>query len=72
MNTQKLKSIIVLNGETQRSLAEYLGITENTLSAKINGYKGADFSQTEIFKIKEKYNLDSKQLDEIFFDIKVS
>ena len=66
MNKQKFKSILALNGETQKSLAEYLKISETTLSLKISGR--ADFSRVEIKEIKEKFNLTANDLDEIFFN----
>lgn len=72
MNKQKLRAVLALQGDTQRSLAEYLGISENRLSNKINGTGGADFNQTEIMLIKEKFGLSSEQLDEIFFNVEVS
>ena len=65
MNKQKFKSILALNGETQKSLAEYLKMSETTLSLKISGR--TEFSRVEIKNIKEKFNLTANDLDEIFF-----
>jgi hypothetical protein len=42
------------------------------LSAKINGWNGAEFTQSEIQKIKDKYNLTVEEMNEIFFTAKVS
>ena len=36
IDTAKIKSLIVLNGYTQRTLSEKLNISVNTLNAKIN------------------------------------
>ena len=72
MNKNKLKSILALHGDTQAVLAEYLGLSENRLSAKINGYRGADFTRIELANMKKKYNLDSNEIDSIFFDVEVS
>lgn len=67
MNAPKLRSIMVLHGDTNKDLAEYLGISEQSVSNKINE-NGTEFKQGEIAKIKEKYNLSAEQVEEIFFD----
>ena len=66
MRKEVLRSIMVLNGDTNKDLAGYLGITEQSLSNKINE-NGTEFKQGEIARIKEKYNLTSEQVDSIFF-----
>ena len=66
MNSNILKSKIKLNRDTQESLAEYLGITNPTLSLKINGK--SDFLRTEIQLIKQRYNLTPDEIDTIFFN----
>lgn len=66
MNKNLLRSIMVRNGDTNATLAEYLGITEQSVSNKINE-SGTEFKQGEIFKIKARYNLDSDMVDQIFF-----
>jgi hypothetical protein len=68
MNKNQLKSIMVLHGDTGGSLAEYLGISESRFSAKINETSGAAFTQKEICKIKQKYNLSADDVDSIFFN----
>lgn len=65
MNSNILKSKIKLNGDTQEELAEYLGITNSTLSFKINGKN--DFLRAEIQLIKQRYNLTPQEIDQIFF-----
>lgn len=65
MNKNLLKSKMALHGDTSGVLAEYLGITQNTFSLKLNGV--AVFTQPEIQKIKDKYNLTSEEIDQIFF-----
>jgi hypothetical protein len=57
---------MALNGDTNATLAEYLGITEQSVSNKINE-KGTEFKQGEITKIKARYNLDCDMVDRIFF-----
>lgn len=72
MDVNKLKSKMALNGDTGGDLAKYLQISRTTLSAKMNETNGAEFTQNEIYKIKEKYSLTSNEVDEIFFESKVS
>ena len=57
---------------TQEQLAEYLGISRSTFSAKLNETNGAEFTQGEIAMIKFKYDLSPDEIDAIFFAQKVS
>lgn len=66
MNSKLFRSVMVLNGDTNAKLAEFLGITEASVSNKINE-NGTEFKQGEIAKIKVRYNLDSDMVDRIFF-----
>ena len=66
MNKAKLKSIMTLHGDTNRDIAELLGITEQSVSCKINE-NGTEFKQGEITKIKDRYGLSPIEVDEIFF-----
>ena len=66
MNAKLLRSVMVLHGDTNAALAEFLGITEQSVSNKINE-NGTEFKQGEIAKIKARYNLDSDMVDRIFF-----
>ena len=72
MDTKKLKSIMVLHGDTGGDLANCLGISPQRFSAKINETNGAEFTQSEISKMKKKYKLKANEIDEIFFELKVS
>lgn len=67
MNGAMLKSIMVLNGDTIRDLADYLGRTPQSVSDKINE-RGTEFKQGEIAAIKERYNLSADQVEAIFFN----
>lgn len=71
MDKRLLRSIMTRYGDTNASLAEYLGITEQSVSNKINE-NGTEFKQGEIFKIKVKYGLDSEMVNRIFFAEEVS
>lgn len=66
MNSALLRSIMVLHGDTNKDLANYLEITEVSVSNKINE-NGTEFKQGEIAKIKEKYGLTMEQVESIFF-----
>lgn len=66
MKKEQLRSIMVLHGDTNKDLADYLGISEQSVSNKINE-NGTEFKQGEIARIKAKYNLSSEQIDQIFF-----
>ena len=66
MNKELLRSIMVLHGDTNKTLADYLGITEQSLCNKINE-NGTEFKQGEIKRIKVRYNLSADQVDLIFF-----
>lgn len=72
MNKNKLKGKMAEFGDTMKTLAEYLGIHRASLSAKVNSYRGAEFNQTEIKMIAEKYKLNEYEICEIFFEEKAS
>ncbi len=64
----KLRAVLDRYGHTQNNLAELLGITYQSVSIKLNGHK--DFTQTEIYKIAQFYELTADELIDIFFDPK--
>ena len=66
MNKELLRSIMVLYGDTNKTLADYLGITEQSLCNKINE-NGTEFKQSEIRLIRKRYSLTADQVDLIFF-----
>lgn len=72
MNKKKLESLMKLFDDTGQTLAEYLGIARPTFSNKLNETRGSEFTQGEIRMLKERYNLTAQDVDEIFFDSKVS
>lgn len=71
MNKAALKSVMVLHGDTNKDLAEYLGISEQSVSNKSNE-NGTEFKQGEIALIKKRYNLSAEQVEDIFFKLEVS
>ena len=66
MKKELLRSIMVLHGDTNKDLADYLGISEQSVCNKINE-NGTEFKQGEIKRIRIRYNLSSDQVDDIFF-----
>lgn len=72
MNKLKLEIVMKVYGDTGTSLAKHLGIARSTFSAKINERNGAEFTKSEMGKIKKKYSLTAEEMDKIFFEQKVS
>ena len=66
MRKEELRSIMVLHGDTNKDLADVLGISEQSVSNKINE-NGTEFKQGEIAKIKDRYKLSPEQVESIFF-----
>lgn len=63
VNTLKLKAAIVEAGYTQTALAQKLHISENSLSAKINGRAKFDIEEaTEICEVLNIHNNEQKAL----------
>lgn len=58
---------MVLNNDTNKSLAEFLNLSEQTVCNKINE-NGTEFRQGEIAMIKDRYNLTADQIADIFFN----
>lgn len=66
MNVSKLRGKIVECGKTQKEVAEYLKISENALSSKMNGR--TTFLVTEANMISEFLGLTNQEKIEIFLD----
>ena len=71
MNKSLLRSVMVLHSDTDRDLADYLGISAQSFSNKINENK-SEFKQGEISLIKKRYHLSADEIDAIFFGKAVS
>lgn len=67
MNKALLRSVMVLHGDTNKTLALYLGISEKSVNDKINENK-TEFKQSEIAAIKKRYSLADEQVSNIFFN----
>jgi len=66
MNKPLLRSIMVLFGDTNKTLADYLGISEKSVNDKINE-RGTEFKKREIAAMKKRYSLSDEQVIQIFF-----
>lgn len=66
MNKNKLKAVMYEHGDNGGTLSKFLGIARSTLSNKMNEM-GAEFTQSEIRKICDRYNLTPEQTSSIFF-----
>ena len=60
------------HGDRNEDLAKYIGISPQRFSAKLNETDGAEFTQGEIRKISEKYDLTAQEIKEIFFEDNVA
>lgn len=72
MNKALLKSIMTLHGDTVNDLAQTLCLTPQSVYYKMNetrtaSGRKAEFSQGEIRRIRERYNLNAEQTEAIFF-----
>jgi len=67
MNKNKLVGVMHGNGDTQEILAGAIGISLQRFNAKINSTGGAEFTQGEIRRIKDRYDLTPDEVDDIFF-----
>lgn len=65
MNKALLRSIMVLFGDTNKTLANYLGISEKSVSDKINE-NGTEFKLQEMRAIRKRYSLSDEQFSNIF------
>lgn len=71
MNSQLLKGIIRIHDGSQSVLADAMGISLSRLNAKINE-TDAEFTQSEIVFIRDRYHLSTSQVTDIFFSPEVS
>ena len=72
MDKNLLRAYMAEHGDTQAQLAEAMGISLSRLNAKINGTRGAEFSQSEIQFIANRYQMKAKEVSAVFFAGKVS
>lgn len=73
MNSRLFKSYMVKQADTLESLSNYLGMAISTLSLKINEKENsrgnkAEFTQSEILRVKDRWKLSNEEFMEIFFE----
>ena len=66
MKRHLLKQKMDDNNDTMKMLAQVLDIAPNTLYKKMQGTV-QEFTQTEICKITERYDLTAEEIKDIFF-----
>lgn len=72
MDSNKLKGLIIANGLKIQDVAKILNINKSTFSNKMYERNNQQFTQKEMMKIKERFNLSSEEFIDIFFSKKVS
>ena len=68
-NHNKLRGRLVEYGYTQQDFAQLLGISQSTVSMKLNNV--TDFTSGEIFHIAEVLNIPREEIGDYFFTPKV-
>ena len=64
MNDRKLRSIMVLNGDKVDDLANFLNISRQSLTNKMNGK--TEFTRAEMVMIKRRYKLNNDEFVKTF------
>ena len=70
MNIKKLRAKMVENGYTLKTLSKAMGLSISTIQRKVSGT--CEFSRDEIEKLSKVLKLNSEQIIDIFFTLKVS
>lgn len=70
VNINKLRGKIAENGQTQKSCAKHIGLSEQSFTAKIRGR--AAFTVPEVFILAEFLQLSDQDIIEIFFTKKLA
>lgn len=66
MNADLLKGVIRSHGKTQQDVSREIGLSLSRFNAKINNSGGAEFSLSEVRRLKLLFNLSPDQIDAIF------
>ena len=69
IKTNVLLSKMVLFGDRQEDLKDALAVTTPTVSNKINGIDGAEFTLSEVRIIMDRYNLTAEEVVDIFLTL---
>ena len=70
MNKQEFKIHMVKNHDSQKTLAEAMGLQQSAISARINGH--TEFRQNEINFLIKRWGLTDSETIKIFFADEVS
>lgn len=70
MNKNELRAEMARHGDTNETLAKYLGLSAPSFSKKLNAER--DFRQSEIMKIRDRYSLTAEDVVRIFFTSEVA
>ena len=65
LNARQLKADMVIYGDTQVTLAKFLGISTSTLSHKMGGTQC--FTLEQMDKMRERYSMSPERFVDIFF-----
>lgn len=65
---EALAALIRQKGDTQTALAKDMGISLARLNAKIRGWRGAEFTQSEIRFIARRYGMTADEIKTVFID----
>lgn len=72
MNSQALRRKMAEIGVTQGEMASKIGLSLSRFNAKLNGWRGAEFTLHEIKIMRQLLELDSTATEFIFFTEEVS
>lgn len=67
LNERLFRSEMVLHGDNNKTLSQYLGIHPISLAKKIHENDGRCFDRKEMMQIKERYGLADDKFIDIFF-----
>ncbi len=62
-----LRNIMAKYNDSRKTLAHYLGISESTLSNKMNERKTYTFNLHEVRRIIDRYEIPAEQIPDVFF-----
>lgn len=65
---EELSALIRQRGDTQTALAKDMGISLARLNAKVRGWRGAEFTQSEIRFIARRYGMTADEIKTVFVD----
>lgn len=67
MDIALFKYYAMKHGDTMRDIAQTLQVARVTMTNKLYGHTGSDFSRGDIAKLKSRWHLTNDQVAEIFF-----